>query len=135
MNFPDGSAREVTNGFVGIETAELLRQGAAVKKFRDQHAGEFSALVEATAALKRAHQKLEEAKAAARSLPTGMALSDILDEVEREARAVLKQPAQAPTASQVLQVGDEANAPEPLAAQPPPGWQEEQKAKKGSKAA
>jgi hypothetical protein len=130
VNFPDGSAREVTNGFVGIETAELLRQKATVSKFQADHPGEYRALVEATIALKRAHQTIEEAKAAARSVPAGVPLSDILDEAERDARAILKQPPEAPTAKQVLQVGDEANAPSAAPAEPPPGWQEEQAAQK-----
>lgn len=111
--FPDGSAREVTNGFVGIETAELMRQQATVAKFRKEHSGEFQALVEAAAAVKLAHQRLEAAKAAARSLPTGLPMSDLLDEVEREARAKLLESTKAPTAAQALQSGDAANASEP----------------------
>jgi hypothetical protein len=111
--FPAGSANEVTNGFVGIETAELLRQQATVAKFKASHAAEYDALVRATVTLKRAHQGLEEAKAAARSLPTGLPMSDLLDQVEREARAKLSEDTKAPTAAQVVQAGDSAATPEP----------------------
>jgi hypothetical protein len=115
--FPDGSAREIKHGFIGIETAELMRQQATVAKFRAEHAGEYRALVEATIALKRAHQGLENAKAAARSLPTGLPMSDLLDEVEREARAALSETTKdklgEPTAAQIEQRGDSASTPEP----------------------
>jgi hypothetical protein len=115
--FPDGSAREIKHGFIGIETAELMRQQATVAKFRAEHAGEYRALVEATIALKRAHQGLENAKSAARSLPTGLPMSDLLDEVEREARAALlettKDKLGEPTAAQIEQQGDSASTPEP----------------------
>lgn len=116
---PNGSANEIKNGFVGIETAELLRQQATVSKFRTDHVAEFQALVDATVAVKLAHQKLEAAKAAARSLPTGLPMTDLLDEVERQARAALAEAASAdeaartgkpnaPTASQIQQKGAKA---------------------------
>jgi hypothetical protein len=104
--------------FIGIETAELWRQRATVDGFRAKHEAEYRALVESAVAVKRAHQLLDAAKAAIRSLPTVIATVDLLDQAERDARAILaaeqrldpKETTAMPTTAQLEQAGSDTKA-------------------------
>jgi hypothetical protein len=103
----DGPEQGITNGFVDIATAERLRQQQTVATFREKHEAEYQRLVRASVGLKLAHQELEAAKRAAATLPTGLPIGDLLDGVERDARAQLKEAADRLTTNQLAQVSTE----------------------------
>lgn len=92
------------DGFVDIATAERLRQQQTVATFRARHEPEFQRLLRAVTGLKLAHQELDAAKHAAAMTPSGLPIGDLLDGVEREARAQLKEAADRLTANQLAQV-------------------------------
>jgi hypothetical protein len=105
----DGPAQGVqSGGFIDIGEAERARQGSVVATFRGAHGAEYEQLVKAVIAVKLAHQSLEHAKAACKSVPLGTTLSDLLDAAEREARIKLSQAADEATAAQLEQIGNVA---------------------------
>ncbi len=100
----DGPEQGITNGFVDIATAERLRQQQTVATFRERHEDAFQRLLRASVGLKLAHQELEDAKRNAAAMPSALPIGDLLDGVEREARAQLKEASERLTAAQLAQV-------------------------------
>ncbi len=101
---------EIKSGFVSIEAAERARQTVSIDAFRAKYAETYERMVAASVGLKRAHQEFEAAKVAARELPHGLEMSDLLDGVERESRRVLASPPDSPTVAQIQQMTPEVPA-------------------------
>jgi hypothetical protein len=102
----DNPIQAIENGFVSIDTAERHRQNAAIGTFKAKQPAEYERLVKAIVYVKLGHQEVESAKAAALSLPVGVAIGDLVDAAERDARERLKQSAEAATIAQLEQAGD-----------------------------
>lgn len=111
----DGPEQSISNGFVSIEAAERARQTSAISVFRAKHPEAYERLLKATVYVKLSHQELEAAKAAANALPTGVPLGDLLDSIERDARAQLQERAESATLAQLEQIGNAAATTAPKA--------------------
>lgn len=77
----DDGTSEINDGFVSIAKAERMRRAETTKAFRAKHDAVYVDAVRASAALKVALQKFEEAKAAISGAANGLNVSDIIDSI------------------------------------------------------
>ncbi|HEY3495271.1 MAG TPA: hypothetical protein VGK73_11320 [Polyangiaceae bacterium] len=84
---------KATHGFIGIESAERMRQSVTADEFKTKYPQEYARAVAAYVAFKRAEQEFKEARAAIASVSTPTKVGDIMDAALRESKAELDRPA------------------------------------------
>jgi hypothetical protein len=106
---------EAKNGFVGIETAEAIRQAGALEEFKARHPEVYARAVEASVAVKVARRDLELARGElVKFCPQGK-VNDLLASLDTDTVAAMKalanRPKVAPAPPAILagQAVDQAN--------------------------